>query len=72
MYEEHEWDKRNLQDLSFTLLVRDAEAARKALADWALHLDQTAQKAEAAKLQDPSECPTGERTAAVLGELQRH
>lgn len=44
----------------------------KALAGWALHLDQAAQRAEAAKLQDPSECPSGERIAAVPGELQRH
>lgn len=39
--------------------LRDAEAARKALAYWALHLDQAAQRAEVAKLQDPSECPRG-------------
>lgn len=37
------------------------------LAGLCLHLDQAAQRAEAAKLQDPSECPHGERTAAVPG-----
>lgn len=40
---------------------------RLRLAGFCLHLDQAAQRTEAAKLQDPSECPHGERTAAVPG-----
>lgn len=42
----------------------------KALARWALHLDQAAQRAGAAKLQDPSEFPNGERKQLFLGSCR--